>query len=133
MNYHITILNKPHYIFNYTDNLEHAMTTQEKIEFLLEKQRSTKIKIGVTIGLILIVYFFSYGGLIDKAPPGFMYFQLITSTIMFTMLFMLNRISFKLLNRKYSKDSEYTDVVKQLTQTDVDEKIKTVVERFENA
>ncbi len=107
------------------------MTSQEKIEFLLEKQRSTKIKIGVSIGLVLIIYFFSYGGLIDKAPASFMYFQLFTSIIMVIMLFMLNRISFGLLNRKFSKQAEYSDIVKQLTQNDVDEKIKVIVARVD--
>ncbi len=108
------------------------MTSQEKIEFLLEKQRSTKIKIGVTIGMILIIYFFSYGGLIDKAPAGFMYFQLVTAIIMFVMLFMLNRISFKLLNRKFNTNPEYADILQQLGQNDIDEKIKVVVKRIDN-
>ena len=42
---------------------------KENLEKLLNKQRNVKITIGSVGGVFLILFFFSYATLIDKAPP----------------------------------------------------------------
>ena len=75
----------------------------KKISQLQKKQLSIKVYIGVTIGMIFLVYFFTFAMLVDKFSVVFVYFEAITAIIMLIMLFILNRISFIFLKGKIKK------------------------------
>jgi len=96
--------------------IEQIQTTQKKI----------KTYTGVTIGMILIFYFFSFASLFDKAPAIFFLFELVTSIIFVMILILLNKFSFKITCWHYRNKSTYTDMLNKLSPNDVDTSPETL-------
>lgn len=103
----------------------------EHLKTLLDKQRRFKIILGSIFGLLLVIYFFSFATLIDKAPPGFFYFELVTGIAMAVMLFMLNKISFGYVSRRFGGKTEYKPWIGKLRRDDVDQKFEKVLKELE--
>ncbi|MDH5378017.1 MAG: hypothetical protein OEX00_06840 [Gammaproteobacteria bacterium] len=103
------------------------MTEQEfeTLNELLNKQRNIKITVGAIGGVILILYFFTFAMLIDKAPFAFVIVEAITGTAIFISFFMLNKISFSLL-KILVKGSEKKKLLERVNPADVDKKPETL-------
>ena len=106
-------------------------TTLEIIKKLQDSQKNIKIAIGSTIGVIFILFFFTFAMLVDKAPPIFFGIETVLVIILFPMLFMLNRISFAILKFRKGKKEEFKDVLAKLDKNDVDKKTEKVWERLQ--
>ena len=102
-------------------------TPLDKIEFLQESQKNTKIWIGAIMGVILILFFFTFGSLVDKAPPIFFTIETIITLIILPSFFMLNRISFGLLKMRKGKKEEFKDILVKMHRDDVDKKTEEVL------
>ncbi len=76
------------------------------------------VRIGVTIGIILLVYFFTFAMLIDKAPLIYIMIEVVTSIVFVFILFKLKKIAFYLVQSKLSGKSPYTDIFSRLTAAD---------------
>ena len=100
--------------------------TLEQLETVHTSQRSTKIWIGSGIGIFLIVVFFTFATFIDKMPPIFFKLEVIATLVAIPALFLLNHVSFYLVQRKFAK-SPYRELVKKLQPGDVDEKPEKVL------
>lgn len=96
------------------------------IESLQKKLVSQKITIGSTIGIILIIYFFTFAMLVDKFPPVFFVFEGISSIIFVIILFTLNKTSYALLKMRSNKNSEQFRILEKMQPGDVDKKPEEV-------
>lgn len=72
-------------------------TTLDTIETLQSKHQNIKITLGASMGMVLIIYFFTFAMLVDKFPPAFFIFEAITSVMIFISFFKLNAIAFAIL------------------------------------
>ena len=99
----------------------------KKIEFLQESQKNTKVWIGAIMGVILILFFFTFAMLVDKFPPIFFTIETIITLIILPCFFMLNRISFGILKIKKGKKEEFKDILGQMHRDDVDKKTEEVL------
>ncbi|MDX1810422.1 MAG: hypothetical protein R3240_00620 [Gammaproteobacteria bacterium] len=108
------------------------MTTiqKENLEKLLNKQRSIKITIGAVGGIILLLFFFSFATLVDKAPAEFYILEAIISVVIFASFFMLNKISFGWVKITKGKKEEFKAIIPLINQNDVDAKLDKVFERI---
>jgi len=102
-----------------------------KLKQLQEKQTSIKISIGVTIGIIFLIYFFTFAMLVDKFPPAFFIFEAITSLIFFISLFILNRISFFFMGGKIKKAAKEFPALAKYQANDVDTKAEKLLEELQ--
>ncbi|MDH5301556.1 MAG: hypothetical protein OEW58_09365 [Gammaproteobacteria bacterium] len=93
-----------------------------KLQQLQEKQTSIKVSIGVTIGIIFLIYFFTFAMLVDKFPPIFFYIEAITSVIFLIMLFKLNKASFCFMGSKIKKAAAEFPELAKYRANDVDTK-----------
>ena len=100
--------------------------TLEQLETIHAKQRSSKIWIGSGLGIFLIVVFFTFAMLVDKAPPIFFKIEAIAAMVAIPMLFLLNHISFFFIQRRFTQ-SPYRELVSKLLPGDVDEKPEKVL------
>ena len=107
-----------------------AEIQKENLEKLLNKQKSMKITIGSVGGVILLLFFFSFATLVDKAPPIFFIIETIITILIFISFFILNRISFAWIKMTKSKKAEFKDIIPKLQMNDVDEKLDKVFERI---
>ncbi len=63
--------------------LEHIQKTQNRIAMIL----------GITMGMLLILYFFTYAMLMDRGYHGVLLFEAVTSVLFIIAFFFLTRIS----------------------------------------
>jgi len=61
-----------------------------------EPQNRIAMTLGITMGMILIIYFFTYAMLLDRGYDGVLLFEAITSVLFIIAFFFLSRISFRL-------------------------------------
>ena len=68
------------------------------------------VSLGVLIGTILLVYFFTYGALVDSVTSSLIWFEVITSILMVLALVFLKRVCFFLTKLKLGRQAEYRAV-----------------------
>jgi len=104
----------------------------ESIKEIQESQRNIKIVIGSVIGIILVLFFFTFASLVDKAPPIFFTIETIIAAIITPMLFMLNRVSFAVVKFRKSKQDALKATLAKMNMNDVDEKTEKVFENCQS-
>lgn len=80
------------------------------------------VRIGSSIGMILLVYFFTYAQFIDKAMTILLTIEVITTILFVIALFNLKKISFYLVKLKLGKKLPYSDIFAKLTVADLEKK-----------
>lgn len=98
----------------------------QSLETLLNKQRNVKITLGVAIGLVLIVYFFTFATLLDKVSAGFFAFEIISGFLMVFVLFRLNKISFAWIRLRFGNKPAYQAFFSKLQAGDVDRPLEQI-------
>ena len=101
----------------------------ERISDIQKKQTKYKMIIGSTIGVIFLIYFFTFAMFVDKFPPIFFLVELVTTPILFALFFFLNRISFAIVKGGFEKQDTYRDVIAKMTQNDIDVKPEKIAQR----
>lgn len=90
-------------------------SVQAIIEKLQNTQNNIKIFTAVPMGVMLILYFFSYAQLVDHGLMAMLVVEIVT-TILFVLAFIyLNSWSFLVLKLLYKKRSPYGEIIRQLT------------------
>ncbi|TPW15035.1 MAG: Uncharacterized protein FD130_1268 [Halothiobacillaceae bacterium] len=109
------------------------MSPQETLEIIKKIKKShenTFVTTGVTIGLILTLYFYSFASLIDKAPPIFFDIQVVTTLLFIACLLFLKRVAFFLVKLTKGRRAGYRSVLAQLTADDMDKNDDALLQRF---
>jgi hypothetical protein len=91
----------------------------EAIETLQHSQSNIKIYTAVPMGVLMILYFFSYATLIDMGMYGVLAFEVITTVLFVLALIYINQVSFKLLKLRYRNKSPYNDVLSYISYSDL--------------
>ncbi|MDH5547355.1 MAG: hypothetical protein OEZ43_17355 [Gammaproteobacteria bacterium] len=102
----------------------------EKIETIQKKQLRYKLIFGSVLGVICLIYFFTFAMFVDKFPPIFFVIEMITAPIIFVMFFLLNRISFGLIKGGFAKQSEFSAIIAVMKHDDVDTKPGKIQDRL---
>lgn len=102
----------------------------ETIKTLQESQKNIKIWIGAIMGVILILFFFTFAMFVDKFPPAFFIVETIITLIIFPSFFMLNRISFAILRMTKGRKEEFKAILAKMHRDDVDKKTEEVLEKI---
>lgn len=89
------------------------------------------IGIGISIGIILFGYFFSFAGLIDHLKSGIVAFQFITTILFILCLIFLKKVAFFCTKLKYSKNSSYRPILEKLVSADFDKKEQEFLQAIE--
>lgn len=77
------------------------------------------VALGITIGLILGVYFFSFAALIDSAPPIAIQFLMVTTVLLVLALIYVKRIALFFTRLKLGRKSEYKPLLAALVVADL--------------
>lgn len=76
------------------------------------------ISIGILCGVILILYFFTYGALVDAVGSSLIWFEVITSIMVLFVLLFLKRVCFFLTRLKLGW-GQYSAAVKKIQFADL--------------
>ena len=83
---------------------------------LQNKLSNMKTFIGVAMGMLMIIYFFTFATLIDHGLKGAVYFELFSSIAFIFGFIFLNRLGYWLLLRRFSSHSVYGPLLNQIDQ-----------------
>ncbi|VAW87591.1 hypothetical protein MNBD_GAMMA16-1434 [hydrothermal vent metagenome] len=78
------------------------------------------VRIGSSVGMILLVFFFTYAQFIDRAMNVFIIIEVVASILLVIVLFKIKKVSFYLVKLKLGKQSPYTDIFSRLTVADLE-------------
>ena len=94
------------------------------------------VGIGITIGIILFGYFFSFAGLIDHLKSGIVVFQIVTTILFVLCLIFLKKVAFFLTKLKYAKNTSFKPILDKLVSADFEKKeqefLQAMGARFES-
>lgn len=77
------------------------------------------VGVGILAGTILIIYFFTYGALVDSKTSSLIWFEVITSVMMLFVLIFLRRVCFFLTRLKLGRREGYAVVFGKLVAADL--------------
>ena len=101
-----------------TDNPEKPQII-ETIERLQQSYSNIKIFTAVPMGVILILYFFTFAMLIDKGMNGVLMFEIVTSILFVLYFIFINQAAFSILKFLNRKKSQYNDVLSLMSVSDL--------------
>jgi len=85
-----------------------------QIQSLQSKLSNIKVSIAVPIGVLMIIYFFTFAGAIDYGHKGLFYFEFVSTIVFVLVLVKLNHIGFWLIQKRYKNHKQYGPILKQL-------------------
>ncbi|MGD8594216.1 MAG: hypothetical protein PVF82_15395 [Gammaproteobacteria bacterium] len=88
---------------------------QQNIEKIQNTQNNIKIFTAVPMGILLLLYFFSYAPLIDYGYTRLLMVEIVTSILFVLAFIFLNSWSFVVVKFIYQKRSPYREIMQQLT------------------
>jgi hypothetical protein len=100
------------------------------IKTIQNTQRRISMILGVTMGMLLILYFFTFAMLIDKGYSFLIEFEFVTAIIFVVMFFFLNKISFQITRLLFMRRSSHRQILSQLIASDMNktpEDLQTVL------
>ncbi|MCG6968176.1 MAG: hypothetical protein LJE85_00280 [Gammaproteobacteria bacterium] len=97
------------------DQIQESSSVQENIEKIQNTLNNIKIFTAVPMGILLILYFFSYATLIDGGYTALLVVEIVTSIVFVLGFIYLNTWSFQVVKWIYKNRSPYRAVVAQLT------------------
>ncbi len=77
------------------------------------------VVIGILIGTILLIYFFTYGALVDSPTSSLIWFEVVTSVLLVLVLVFLKRVCFFLTQLKLGRRAEYRALLARLQPEDL--------------
>ncbi len=98
------------------------MNTNNTLEFLTKIQKTQNnicLYSAVTMGMVLIIYFFTFAMLVDKGYKLILTIQVITSIIFFISFFYLNRIAFFVTRLLFQKKTPHGEIIRYLNADDM--------------
>lgn len=111
-----------------------AMSTDpffiDALRRLKAAQERCVLIIGLTVGILLVIYFFTFAQLIDRGYSGLVWFQGISALAMMLALFVLKRLAFGFVRLFYGWRAPYRGILARLGPFDLDQDAEALAERL---
>lgn len=105
---------------------------ESAIETIQDKVTNIKILLAVPMAVIMCVYFFTYGTLIDMGYKGILYFEISSSIIFFLILFNLNVVGYRLVKFRLASKPKYKTLFTRLSSKTINTPLATLTDQIEN-
>lgn len=93
--------------------------TRSAITQIKKTHENFMVGIGILAGTILIIYFFTYGALVDSKTSSLIWFEVVTSVMTLFVLIFLRRVCFFLTRLKLGRREGYAGVFTKLVAVDL--------------
>ena len=101
-----------------TDN-SNSTQNIELIERLQQSYSNVKVYTAVPMGVLMILYFFSYAMLIDRGMNGTVIFEIVTSILFVLYFFKINQAAFVILKFIHRKKAQLSDMLSLMNASDL--------------
>ena len=88
---------------------------QDSIEKIQNTLNNMKIFTAVPMGILMIIYFFTFAALIDRGYTTLLVIEIVTSFVFVLAFIFLNKWSFQAVKLLYKNRSPYREILRQLT------------------
>lgn len=109
------------------------MSEQDQTLAAIEKVKKTHsnmvVTLGIGIGVILGIYFFTFPQFLDRAP-GVVTFQAISAVFLFASFFFLKRIAFLLTRIRLAGKPDCKSILKVVSVADVDKEPEAILAKL---
>jgi len=95
---------------------ENTLNAIQQIKKTLE---NFMVSVGIVSGIILLIYFFTYGALIDAVGSSLIWFEVVTSIMVLFVLLFLRRVCFFLTRIKLGRRADCSAVLNKLQLVDL--------------
>lgn len=86
----------------------------EAIQQMQNTHSNIKVFSAIPMGVLMILYFFSYATLVDKGWTGLLAFEAITTVLFLLTLVYLNQFAFFFIKRIYNSKMPYRELLKHI-------------------
>lgn len=100
------------------------MTQQHElsaIEHMQNTQGNVKVFSAIPMGVLMILYFFSYATLVDKGMTGALMFEIVTTILFLLALIYLNQVSFVVVKYLYRNKRPHRDLLIHLNAKNIND------------
>lgn len=104
----------------------------EAVRRIKKLHGSLTVGLGIAIGIILTVYFFSFAMLVDKAPPLLWKLQALSAVVLVLMLVYLKRCAFFGVRLWLGTRAPYRGIIGRLRVQDLDQSEEQLLARLQN-
>jgi len=99
------------------------------VEQIKKTLENFMVSIGILIGTILLIYFFTYATLVDSTS-SLIWFQVVTSVLMVLVLVYLRRVCFFLTRLKLGRRDGYRALLGRLQAADLAQDVETLAAKL---
>ena len=104
----------------------------DTIESLQNSLSNIKVFTVVPMGVLMIVYFFSFATAIDRGMYGVLVFEIVTTILFVFAIIFINKFAFMLLKMRYKNKAPYNSVLAYVDYSDLAGKPEEVSKAIEN-
>ena len=102
----------------------------QAIQRLHKIQNTIGTTLAITMGTLMVIYFFTFALLIDKGYHAALLVEFITSILFIIAFFFLNHLSFRVIRLIYRRRQPYADLLRHLAPRDAGLPPQQVLERI---
>ncbi|NOZ54126.1 MAG: hypothetical protein GXP08_13510 [Gammaproteobacteria bacterium] len=103
----------------------------EIIEVLQNSQNNIKVYLVVPMGVLMILYFFSYATLIDHGMYGLLIFEVVSSLLFIFAIIKINQLSFGIIKFRFKNRPPYSDVLSSVDYIEFSKKPEEIFKQIE--
>lgn len=108
-----------------------AQINLEAIDALKQKHENIAVFMGISLGMVLVFFFFSYAQLIDRMPPIFIQVQTTVAVLVVVALFFIKRLAFTYLKLRHGRRAELKPLLAVLDVKDLEKDTQVLLnEKF---
>lgn len=113
---------------------ENQNSTQvtETIEALQQSYNNIKIFTAVPMGVILLLYFFTFAMLVDKGMHGALMFQIITAVLFVFYFIFINQAAFVILKLLKKNKTQYREILPLMQAPDLSMEPEALTAKIES-
>lgn len=104
--------------------------TLQALQRLHKTQARLATTLAITMGTLMVIYFFTFAMLIDKGYHSALLLELVTSILFIISFFFLNQLSFFLIRLLYGRRQPYAGLLRRLAPRDVGLPPQQLLERI---
>ena len=91
----------------------------DTIESLQQSLSNIKVFTAIPMGVMLILYFFSFATAIDRGMYGVLTFEIVTTILFVFAIIYINRVSFFVLKMRFKNKAPYNSVLSYIDYSDL--------------
>ncbi|WP_455202515.1 hypothetical protein [Kaarinaea lacus] len=103
----------------------------ETIESLQNSLSNIKVFTVVPMGVMLILYFFSFATAIDRGMYGLLTFEIVTTILFVFAIIYINKVSFVMLKMRYKNKAPFNSVLPYVDYSDLSGKAEDIFKTVE--